>query len=135
MTARDIKGGLADLGYAAGWRLARLLPEKAARALSDAAADRAAKRGGGGVRQLRSNLRRVVPQAGEAELDELENMLKPLVSTWEGQAQEAYRAAQEEWDKAAQNMIEIAAKMGMAVNAANESYQAGEAKNAGRFGG
>ncbi|GAB2650352.1 WXG100 family type VII secretion target [Saccharopolyspora gloriosae] len=71
----------------------------------------------------------------QAELDELENMLKPLVASWEGQAQEAYRAAQDEWDKAAQNMIEIAAKMGMAVNAANDSYQAGEAKNAGRFGG
>jgi KDO2-lipid IV(A) lauroyltransferase len=71
VTARDIKGTLVDLGYAAGWRLVRLLPEKAARALFDAVADRAAGRAGGGVRQLRSNLRRVVPQAGEAELDEL----------------------------------------------------------------
>ncbi|WP_367139042.1 phosphatidylinositol mannoside acyltransferase [Saccharothrix sp. HUAS TT1] len=66
-----MKGRLADLGYAAGWRLVRLLPERAARALFDAGADRAAKRGGGGVRQLRANLRRVVPRAGEAELDEL----------------------------------------------------------------
>ncbi|ONI85098.1 phosphatidylinositol mannoside acyltransferase [Saccharothrix sp. ALI-22-I] len=66
-----MKERLADLGYAAGWRLVRLLPEKVARGLFDAVADRAAKRGGGGVRQLRANLRRVVPQAGEAELDEL----------------------------------------------------------------
>jgi len=71
----------------------------------------------------------------QAELDELENVLKPLVNTWEGAAQESYRAAQAEWDKAAQNMQEIAAKMGMAVNAANESYQSGEKKNAARFGG
>ncbi|MFI9008269.1 phosphatidylinositol mannoside acyltransferase [Actinosynnema sp. NPDC053489] len=62
---------LADLAYAAGWRLVRLLPERAARWLFDAVADRAARRGGGGVRQLRANLRRVVPRAGEAELDEL----------------------------------------------------------------
>ncbi|WP_158841999.1 phosphatidylinositol mannoside acyltransferase [Saccharothrix deserti] len=66
-----MKERLADLAYAAGWRLVRLLPEKPARSLFDLVADRAAKRGGGGVRQLRENLRRVVPQAGEAELDEL----------------------------------------------------------------
>ncbi|MEU4745638.1 phosphatidylinositol mannoside acyltransferase [Actinosynnema sp. NPDC023658] len=71
MKARDVKDGLAALGYAAGWRVVRLLPEKVARALFDAVADRAARRGGGGVRQLRANLRRVVPRAGEAELDEL----------------------------------------------------------------
>ncbi|RKT56029.1 phosphatidylinositol mannoside acyltransferase [Saccharothrix australiensis] len=62
---------LADLGYAAGWRLVRLLPEKWATALFDRAADRVSRRGGAGVRQLRANLRRVVPRAGEAELDEL----------------------------------------------------------------
>lgn len=71
----------------------------------------------------------------QSELDELEGFLKPLVATWEGAAQEAYVAAQQEWDKAAQNMQEIAAKMGMAVSAANESYQQGEKRNAARFGG
>lgn len=71
----------------------------------------------------------------QSELDELENFLKPLVAAWEGAAQEAYTAAQAEWDKAAQNMQEIAAKMGMAVSAANDSYQQGEKRNAGRFGG
>jgi early secretory antigenic target protein ESAT-6 len=71
----------------------------------------------------------------QQELDELENFLKPLIATWEGSAQEAYKAAQDEWDKAAKNMQEICAKMGMAVNTANENYQAGEKKNAGLFGG
>lgn len=66
-----MKQRLVDLGYAAGWRLARLLPEPVARAVFDAAADQGARRGGPGVQQLRRNLRRVVPQAGEAELDEL----------------------------------------------------------------
>lgn len=69
----------------------------------------------------------------ESELHELEQFLKPLVSTWEGEAQQAYQAAQDEWDKAAQNMQEICAKMGMAVNTANEAYQQGEKKNAARF--
>ncbi|QFZ21915.1 phosphatidylinositol mannoside acyltransferase [Saccharothrix syringae] len=66
-----MKQRLADLGYAAGWRLARLLPERVARGAFDAAADWGARRGGDGVDQLRRNLRRVVPRAGEAELDEL----------------------------------------------------------------
>ncbi len=69
----------------------------------------------------------------QAELDELEQKLKPLVETWGGGAMEAYRGAQVEWDNAAREMVETAAKMGVAVNTANEAYQAGEKKNVGRF--
>lgn len=69
----------------------------------------------------------------ESELNELEQMLKPLVSTWQGSAQEAYRSAQAEWDKAAKDMQETTAKMGMAVNAAKDAYQQGEKTNASRF--
>ncbi|GAA4844252.1 WXG100 family type VII secretion target [Saccharopolyspora rosea] len=71
----------------------------------------------------------------EQELDQLEQFLKPLIATWEGSAQEAYHRAQDEWNKAAHNMREIAAKMGMAVHAANEAFQQGEHRNAARFGG
>lgn len=62
---------LAGLGYRAGWQLLRYLPESVARGLFEAGADRAARRNKTGARQLRRNLARVVPQAGEAELDEL----------------------------------------------------------------
>jgi KDO2-lipid IV(A) lauroyltransferase len=62
---------LAVLGYSAGWKLVRVLPERWVRRAFDFAADRAASRGGSGTRQLRANLSRVVPQAGEEELDEL----------------------------------------------------------------
>jgi lauroyl/myristoyl acyltransferase len=62
---------LAVLGYSAGWKLVRVLPEPWVRRAFDFAADRAARRGGAGTRQLRANLSRVVPQAGEEELDEL----------------------------------------------------------------
>jgi WXG100 family type VII secretion target len=71
----------------------------------------------------------------EQHLQELENTLKPLVSTWQGAAQEAYHSAQTEWDQAARNLQEICAKMGMAVNTANDAYQQGEKSNAARFGG
>jgi lauroyl/myristoyl acyltransferase len=86
--AREVREGLAALGYAAGWRGVRLLPEKVARTLFDAVADRAARRDGGGVRQLRANLRRVVPRAGEAELDELVRLaLRSYARYW----REAFR--------------------------------------------
>ena len=63
---------LVDLGYAAGWRLVRALPEPAARALFEQAADVAWRRDGGGVRQLTRNLRRVVgPEMAEPELASL----------------------------------------------------------------
>lgn len=57
--------------YGLGWNLARALPENLAGGLFRFGADLAAWRNGPGARQLRRNLRRVVPQAGEAEMDEL----------------------------------------------------------------
>jgi len=61
-----------DLGYAAGWRLVRMLPESAARALFTAAADQAYRRNGPGTRRMRANYRRVVgPDMPDAELEAL----------------------------------------------------------------
>lgn len=63
---------LIELGYAAGWRVVRMLPLAAARALFERGADRAAKANGRGTQRLRRNLRMVVgPELPEAELDEL----------------------------------------------------------------
>jgi phosphatidylinositol dimannoside acyltransferase len=63
---------LTELGYAAGWRLVRMLPLPAARALFNRGADRAAKAGGPSTQRLRRNLRMVVgPELPEAELSEL----------------------------------------------------------------
>ncbi|MHA4849591.1 phosphatidylinositol mannoside acyltransferase [Rhodococcus sp. MSC1_016] len=50
---------VADLGYAAGWRLVRALPERVAVTLFDTGADFAARKGGG-PEQLRRNLARVL---------------------------------------------------------------------------
>ncbi|MEH0936579.1 phosphatidylinositol mannoside acyltransferase [Micromonospora psammae] len=63
---------LTELGYVAGWRLARALPRPVVAAAFRAGADRAARRNGGGTARLRANLRRVVgPDLPEAELDDL----------------------------------------------------------------
>lgn len=51
-------GRLSDLGYAAGWRAVRAMPEFAARTMFDAGALYAAR--GGGPEQLRKNLSRVL---------------------------------------------------------------------------
>ncbi len=59
------------LGYAAGWRLVRGLPEPVARWAFARGADLAARRGGRGTRRLRANLARVRPDADDAELDAL----------------------------------------------------------------
>ncbi|MFI7432151.1 phosphatidylinositol mannoside acyltransferase [Micromonospora haikouensis] len=63
---------LTELGYVAGWRLARALPRPVVAAAFRAGADRAHRAGGGGTARLRANLRRVVgPELPEAELDDL----------------------------------------------------------------
>jgi len=63
---------LADLGYAAGWKLVRDMPEPAARRLFTAAADYAYRKDGKGTQRLRANLRRVVgPEMPDDELDAL----------------------------------------------------------------
>jgi lauroyl/myristoyl acyltransferase len=61
----------ADAEYAAAWRLVRGLPAPLARGAFGLGADLGARRGGPGVRRLRANLARVVPDAGPAELDAL----------------------------------------------------------------
>ncbi|MEH0825508.1 MULTISPECIES: phosphatidylinositol mannoside acyltransferase [unclassified Micromonospora] len=63
---------LTELGYLAGWRVARVLPRPVVAAAFRAGADRAYRSGGAGTARLRANLRRVVgPDLPEAELDAL----------------------------------------------------------------
>jgi phosphatidylinositol dimannoside acyltransferase len=54
-----VNARLADLQYAAAWRLVRLLPERQAHAVFRLGADLAVWRNGPGVRQLRANLARL----------------------------------------------------------------------------
>jgi lauroyl/myristoyl acyltransferase len=62
---------LTDAAYGAGWGLVRSLPEGVASTAFRWGADLAVRRGGSGVRQLRRNLARVVPEASPGELGEL----------------------------------------------------------------
>lgn len=75
-----------DLGYAAGWRLVRALPEGAATGLFNWGADRAAR--GGGPDQLRRNLARVLGVPAADVPDELiRDSLRSYARYW----REAFR--------------------------------------------
>jgi KDO2-lipid IV(A) lauroyltransferase len=60
-------GRLIDLTYALGWRVVRALPERVAARCFAAGADWATRRDGRGVRRLRSNLARVVPEGTDLD--------------------------------------------------------------------
>lgn len=67
-----MSGRAVELGYAAGWRLVRGLPESVGRAGFRVAADLAYARHGPAVRRLEANLRRVVgAERSDADLDRL----------------------------------------------------------------
>ncbi|HZY76408.1 MAG TPA: phosphatidylinositol mannoside acyltransferase [Jatrophihabitantaceae bacterium] len=67
-----VRAGVADLGYAAGWSVVKSAPTGLSERAFRAAADAAAVRNGGGTRQLRKNLRRVVgPAVSELRMDQL----------------------------------------------------------------
>jgi KDO2-lipid IV(A) lauroyltransferase len=61
------KDRLIEFGYAAGWRLVRALPLPVARAVFNAAADRAYKGNGPGTQRLRRNLSMVVGPDADLE--------------------------------------------------------------------
>jgi KDO2-lipid IV(A) lauroyltransferase len=80
---------LTDLGFAAGWRAVRMLPEPAARRVFDRAGTWAAGRSGKGVRQLRANLRVATKERlAEQDLDALTGRaMRSYARYW----QEAFR--------------------------------------------
>ena len=68
----SLSARLTDLGFAAGWRAVRMLPEPAAHRIFDRVGTWAGGRSGKGVRQLRANLRVATKdRLSPAELDDL----------------------------------------------------------------
>ena len=66
-----MKENLTDTAYAAGWALVKRLPEPVATRLFDGIADFVWRRRGKSVLRLESNLRRVRPEATDAEITAL----------------------------------------------------------------
>jgi lauroyl/myristoyl acyltransferase len=83
-----VRERLADAGFAAGWSAVKALPHPVVAAAFRAGADVAVRRDGKGVRRLRANLRRVAPDATEAELAALTRCgMRSYARYW----QEAFR--------------------------------------------
>lgn len=77
---------LTDLGYAAGWRVVRMMPEFAARNAFDAGALYASR--GGGPDQLRKNLARVI---GVPPAEVPDNLIRASLASYARYWREAFR--------------------------------------------
>ena len=67
------------------------------------------------------------------QLGQLERDAGPLVATWEGTAQSAYRERQARWQSAANDLSEILRHIKVAVDESALDYQDTERKATNRF--
>lgn len=70
----------------------------------------------------------------QGQLSDLENYLKPIVSTWTGEAAELYQAKQAEWNTAQENLNTILRQIGNALSQASDDFAATERANANMWG-
>lgn len=66
-------------------------------------------------------------------LDHLVDTLNKLRSNWEGQTQEAYEAAQRQWNEGLDGLRDVLSRTSAAVDSARDNYQATDQSNAARF--
>ncbi|PIE26374.1 MAG: WXG100 family type VII secretion target [Micrococcales bacterium] len=69
------------------------------------------------------------------QLEDLRAYLRPMVSTWEGAASQAYQLQQAKWDAAVRELNLILQQIAQATANANDGFQRTEQTNAARFGG
>jgi WXG100 family type VII secretion target len=68
-----------------------------------------------------------------SQLDDLESAAKPLVSTWDGDAQQAYQQRQQQWTTAAQDLTQILQNIKKALTESTQEYIQTEKSNANLF--
>ena len=66
-------------------------------------------------------------------LDDLENTLNQLRSSWEGKTQEAYDTAQRQWNQGLEGLKDVLRRTSSAVDSARSNYQSTDQSNAARF--
>jgi WXG100 family type VII secretion target len=67
-------------------------------------------------------------------LNNLEDELKPLVSTWEGSDQQMYIQVQAEWDQATKNMANLLGDSGELIQSIHDNHSRDERKSADNWG-
>ena len=66
-------------------------------------------------------------------LDDLEQTLNQLRSSWEGKTQEAYDTAQRQWNQGLEGLKDVLTRTSNAVDSARSNYQQTDQSNAARF--
>lgn len=72
--------------------------------------------------------------AAGTRLSDLKAAIAPMVATWEGSAQEAYRVQQTRWDTAWNDLTQALAGLQNTTQRSNEEYSAGESANTALWG-
>ncbi|MEV1019289.1 WXG100 family type VII secretion target [Streptomyces sp. NPDC050264] len=67
-------------------------------------------------------------------LNNLEDELKPLISSWEGSDQEMYRGVQAEWDQATANMAKLLNDNGELIQSIHDNHSRDERKSSDNWG-
>jgi WXG100 family type VII secretion target len=67
-------------------------------------------------------------------LNNLEDELKPLVMSWEGDDQAMYRGVQAEWDQATKNMALLLGDSGELVQSIHDNHSRDERRSADNWG-
>lgn len=70
-----------------------------------------------------------------SQLDELRQMLQPLVASWSGEAMENYQVQQNNWNQAQQDALQVLQGIGRVVGAAHDAYLSTEKSNSAAWSG
>lgn len=69
------------------------------------------------------------------KLQDLQSMLRPIVSDWTGTAAEAYQAKQRQWDQAQQDLNTVLQNVSKVLETANDAYRQTESSNTNAWNG
>lgn len=86
----------------------------------------------GALQQASGNIQAAL-NTMQSQLSQLESDAAPLVSTWAGEAQAAYRQRQDKWRTAAQDLAGILRDVKVAVDESAADYLATEKRNTALF--
>lgn len=68
-------------------------------------------------------------------LNNLEDELKPLINSWEGEDQKTYFQVQAEWDQATKNMAKLLGDNGDLISSIHDNHSRDERRSADNWGG
>jgi|SRR3954464_5205525 len=86
----------------------------------------------GALQQASADIQKAV-SAMQHQLEDLEHRAKPLVETWQGEAQQAYAARQARWRASSHDLTQILQNIKAAVDQSTQDYITTEKQATQRF--